>query len=463
MIRFLLIFAFAACIPATEIVAQPLVPAVTGPWIRIASNPDLGEYHSSRQQPVDFGVWQAADGTWQAWSCIRNTRCGGNTRLFYRWESPELWNANWQPKGIAMESRPELGEVTGGLQAPHVVVADDRYHMFYGDWNNICHATSEDGKTFQRVIQSDGTTAMFSEGPGNNTRDVMMLKVGDLWYAYYTAFPNDQCMVYVRTTTDFKTWSRSSVAAFGGIAGTGRYSSECPHVVFRHGRFYLFRTQHYGKNALTTVYHSQDPTMFGINQDDRYLATQLAVAAPEIVSHQGQDYLVALTPELDGLQMARLNWIPKTEPGEAVWDFSDPGIRQQWQIIDGHLPSVFTASKRSNFWPPQSDFIGTAEQSDGWDDDQQAIIQSPEFEIQASHYWAYLSGGTGDGLSLQLIDAESGSVMLEKRSLQNSNRMKPVLMPTDQWLGRRARLKVVDQAQGGWGHINFGGLYRPSR
>ncbi len=58
--------------------------------------------------------------------------------------------------GIAMEARTDLGETPGGLQAPHVVKEGGTYHMFYGDWERICLARSEDGKLFERVQVKDG-------------------------------------------------------------------------------------------------------------------------------------------------------------------------------------------------------------------------------------------------------------------------------------------------------------------
>ena len=54
-----------------------LLPQIVEPWLQVAGDPDLGEFTSEGQQPVDFGVWQARDGTWQLWSCIRKTKCGG--------------------------------------------------------------------------------------------------------------------------------------------------------------------------------------------------------------------------------------------------------------------------------------------------------------------------------------------------------------------------------------------------
>jgi hypothetical protein len=302
-----------------------LMPQIEGDWWQVAGNPMDHKYATENQEPVDFAVWQAADGMWQLWSCIRGTTAGGRngkTRFFYRWEGQNLTDTDWKPMGIAMEAEPSLGETPGGLQAPYVIKVGDTYHLFYGDWVNICHATSKDGKNFTRVIQADGHTGMFSEGLDNNTRDVMLLTNAGKWFAYYTAYPNRQGMVYVRTTEDFKNWSLSSVVAFGGRAGTNAFSSECPHVVkLDDDNFYLFKTQTYGtfKGDIrkrgapqTSIYHSNDPMIFGINQDERYFVCTLPVAAPEIIHYKNRYYIAALNERaLDGIRIAKLAWVKK--------------------------------------------------------------------------------------------------------------------------------------------------------
>jgi hypothetical protein len=303
-----------------------LIPQIDGQWWQVAGNPMDHKYATERQEPVDFAVWQAVDGTWQLWSCIRSTTAGGKdgkTRFFYCWEGKTITDTDWKPIGIAMEADPSLGETPGGLQAPHVVKVGNTYHMFYGDWVNICHATSKNGKNFTRVIQTNGKTGMFTEGPGNNTRDVMLLSHAGKWFAYYTAYPNRQGMVYVRTTKNFKDWSPSSVVAYGGQAGTNSYSSECPHVVkLSDTDFYLFKTQTYGpfkegnfrkrEAPQTSIYHSNYPTMFGINQDDRYFVCTLPVAAPEIIHYKNRYYIAALNEgALDGIRIAKLAWVKK--------------------------------------------------------------------------------------------------------------------------------------------------------
>jgi hypothetical protein len=285
-----------------------LMPQIVSvPWT-VAHDPDLGPLNDADQQPVDFGVWQASDGTWQLWSCIRKTRCGGRTRLFYRWEGTSLTDSDWDPVGIAMQADPSYGETPGGLQAPFVLRIGDVYNMLYGDWEHICLATSTDGKTFTRQLDAHGRTGMFSEGPGANARDPMVLPVGDVYYCYYTAFPNRRGAVYCRVSADLRTWSDSRMVAFGGSAGTGPSSAECPFVVHQQETesYYLFRTQWYGLDAQTSVYRCRDPLDFGVD-DDQYLVGTLPVAAPEIIVHQGKTYIASLLPSLKGIQMAQLD------------------------------------------------------------------------------------------------------------------------------------------------------------
>jgi len=290
-----------------------LVPRIRGDWWQVAGDPDLGEWTRPEQQPVDFGVWRAADGTWQLWSCIRKTGCGGNTRLFFRWEGRELTQPDWKPMGIAMTAAAKFGETPGGLQAPHAIRLEDRYEMFYGDWRSICLARSQDGKSFERVAVRDGRPQLFTEDRSadeiTNTRDPMVLRVGDLWFCYYTAYPDRKGAVYCRVSADRLQWSNSVIVAAGGRAGDNSYSAECPHAVYhaQSGYYYLFRTQRYGQNSQSLVYRSRNPLYFGVN-DDSLLVGSLPVAAPELILHEGQWYLAALLPSLKGIQVAKLAW-----------------------------------------------------------------------------------------------------------------------------------------------------------
>lgn len=301
--------------------ARALRPVIEGDWWPIAGNPDLGYLTGEKQQPVDFGVWKAKDGSWQAWSCVRGTKEPGKSRLFYGWEGKTITARNWTPMGIKMRSDPLVGEIPGGMQAPHVIREDDTWQMFYGDWNAICRATSSDGKLFERIVQwnQETVTALFTEGAGTNTRDAMVIKEGDTYYCYYTAglgFRDEGAhketgAVYCRTSKDLKNWSASKVVSKGGRAGSGWGDHECPFVAKIDGYFYLFRTQRYGKENISSVYRSTDPMNFGIGNDEGYFVTTLPVAAPELVFENGEWYIVALNPALDGLRVARLSWKPE--------------------------------------------------------------------------------------------------------------------------------------------------------
>jgi hypothetical protein len=142
-----------------------------------------------------------------------HTKCGGNTRLFYRWEGKRLTDSNWRQMGIAMEADTNLGETKGGLQAPHVFVEKDRYYMVYGDWQRICLATSRDGKTFTRVPNERGQPDLFS-GPYDNTRDPMVLELGDLFTATTWATRRARSIsprFSVARPHDLKSWSEPMI------------------------------------------------------------------------------------------------------------------------------------------------------------------------------------------------------------------------------------------------------------
>jgi hypothetical protein len=289
-----------------------LVPLIDGEWWTIASDPDVHPFTTPDQQPVDFAIWQAADGSWQLWSCIRKTSIPGRTRLFHRWEGREITSRDWTPMGIAMTADPGFGETPGGLQAPFVFRHEGLYRMFYGDWVSICQATGYDGKTFARLLGRDGRAGMFGEGAESNARDPMVIRAGRRWHLYYTAHPNRRGAVYCRTSRDLRSWGPPRIVASGGSAGDEFTSAECPFV-FHHresGWFYLFRTQRYGERAQTNVYRSRDPLDFGAG-DDRCLVASLPVAAPEIVEHAGGLYIASLLPSLKGIRLARLSWVPK--------------------------------------------------------------------------------------------------------------------------------------------------------
>ncbi|MCB1123842.1 MAG: hypothetical protein KJT03_19970, partial [Verrucomicrobiae bacterium] len=252
--------------------------------------------------------WQAEDGTWQLWSCIRKTKYPGRTRIFYRWEGSRLTDSDWTPMGITFKGDGTIGETVGGMQAPYVIKVDNQYRMYYGDYRHICLALSDDGKHFEKKLLAHEMSGLFGEGPTAMARDPMLIQVGPLWYCYYSAHPEEGHGVWVRTTTDLEHFSQSRRVMTGGQAGDNWFNFECPHVVHYKGYFYLFHTQNYAPGRQqTSVYRSADPYYFGINDDSNFVC-HLPIAAPEIIIHEDRFYLAALTPQLDGIRITRLEW-----------------------------------------------------------------------------------------------------------------------------------------------------------
>ena len=298
--------------------APKLIPTLTGPWWHIGNNPKLEKLQGAKQQVVDHAIFRSPDGKWHLWACIRGTKIG---RLLYGWESPSLTTKRWSPTGVTMRAQPSFGESIedwGGqewIQAPHVILHDNKFHMLYGGHRSelehcqINLATSQDGRNFTRHKNAQGQSRVFV-GPGE-ARDPMTIKIGDLYHCYYTGNPDptkrrDVGGIYCRTSKDMIRWSKAKRICFGGKPGTGMWSAECPHVVYREGYYYLFRTTSYRK-PLTYIYRSTDPLDFGLDHDDKLIGS-IAVAAPEIVSGSKHDYISSVHDLAGGVQLSQLVW-----------------------------------------------------------------------------------------------------------------------------------------------------------
>jgi hypothetical protein len=312
---------------------KKLKPVIEGDWL-IGPNPtDLdpevqnritpGEYRAG-QEVVDHHIWKDAAGRWRLWACIRQTKVG---RVFVGWISGDLEKPNWKCLGVVMrrdknagESLADHGDRADGekLQSPFVIYENGKYYMFYGGGEadggqyhkvcSICLATSKDGIEFSRYKNQFGDSVLFY-GPGP-ARDPCLIKIGDLWHLYYsggeTGFlsPNKD---YVRTSKDLINWSASREVCWGGRIGYHPSSAECPHVVYRGGYYYLFRTEDYPAGH-TYVFRSEDPYDFGLDDDAR-LVGQIDVAAPEIVVDGEEEYISSNKDVYGGVRLHHLKWI----------------------------------------------------------------------------------------------------------------------------------------------------------
>lgn len=272
----------------------------------------MGRWSDPGAQPVDFTIWQAADGTWQLVACVRGTRYPGRGRLFFRWEALALTDVDWTPMGTFMTSDDHEAHRQGQLQAPHVVRDRGRYFMIYSSDGAAFLLSSDDGKAFARETAHDGNPRLFEMN-----RDVMLFdnRARDgLWYAYYTWIApsrhpeRSDHTVGVRTARTLRgPWSEVvNVGVRTPSAAEQPYDflhAESPFVLFRDGYYYRWERMN--------VFASTDP----IRWSSPALTTMMdlsvpALFAPEVIEHDGNSYLAGYRydEEVRGIFIAPFTW-----------------------------------------------------------------------------------------------------------------------------------------------------------
>lgn len=293
---------------AIEIQAsEPLTPHLDGPWIELVGRPPLEKWATDRAEPVDFTLFQANDGRWQLISCIRHTAHPGGTRLLYRWSNSELKSEGWRPDGIFLSSNPELDHAEGTIQAPFHVRDAGRHYLFYNSRGGHL-MVSDDGIDFQPV----GKKAIFPMG-----RDVCILddrEHSGRWIAYYTSpepginpATRDHT-IRARTAQNLEgPWSESAIEIPPITPPAPGYTfvyAESPLVVRRGNYYYRFEQ--------LEVFRSDDPLKWQGPAVARLAPRDpLKRLAPEIVTDNGRDYLVAYQwrgRDPRGIYLARLIW-----------------------------------------------------------------------------------------------------------------------------------------------------------
>lgn len=284
-------------------------PSLGGPWIRLVGRPPLEKWASQEAEPVDFTVFQADNGRWQLISCIRHTKHPGGTRLLYRWSSPQLTQEEWRPEGIFLSSKPDWSHAEGKLQAPFHVRDAGKHLLFYNS-RGAHLMTSSDGISFEPV----GNRAVFPMG-----RDVCVLDdrgQTNQWIAYYTSFEKGinsatrDHTIRARTASELTgPWSDNAIEIPPITPPPSGYEfvyAESPLVIKRGGYYFRFEQ--------LDVYRSSDPFKWSGPPVAR-LAPQdpLKRLAPEIVTDNGKDYLVAYQwrgKDPRGIYLAPLKWHP---------------------------------------------------------------------------------------------------------------------------------------------------------
>lgn len=311
---------------------RKLRPVLDGdPWLT-GPRPDLSELEGGiqRHECVDHHVYRSLDGAWHLWGCIRKTAVG---RILYRWEGDSLTQSPWRQTGEIIRADHEAGESLREprgeewIQSPYVVQHGATFYMFYGGHGTgvtaqgesvpegdrrmdgqICLMTSPDGRTWTRHRDARGHSRLFL-GPGE-TRDPCVIRVGTQWHLYYAGYHDHdpaQAGFYLRTSNDLIAWSDWQLVHIDPAFGPGPWDTECPHVVYRAGYYYLFRTEDY-RQAITHVFRSADPFDFGIGDACEHHVCDIAVAAPEIIVDGEDEYITSNDDLTAGTRMCGLRW-----------------------------------------------------------------------------------------------------------------------------------------------------------
>lgn len=294
---------------------QVYVPTLIGESWRVCHFPDLGDIagdDATKMHIVDHSFIQDNNGKWQLWACIRGAKPG---RILYKWEGENLENTSWTDMGVAARADESWGEQSLPqelMQAPHFVKIDGKYWCFYNS-REVRVMFSDDGKKYERERFHRGNNILTHANGFCRGRDPMVFKDDDgTWYLYTTVSysrdgGHEAAEVIVRSSKNLTNWSDYTVVSKGGIGGSGPVSSESPFVVKYRGKYYLFRAS--SISFLTYVYCSDTPYNFGIDNDDKLIAT-LPLKAPEVFEYNGQWYISDLA-DFKGIKLYKMEWVYK--------------------------------------------------------------------------------------------------------------------------------------------------------
>ncbi len=230
---------------------------------------------------------------------------------------------NWHIRKPVLETV-EDGFDTYQVWAPHIILHDDRYWIFYTGVTDsatqaICLATSEDLYHWER---HDGNPLFNSQPWGHwdeshwsDCRDPMILKDRDTFYCYYTAgrmipgTDNHEYCLGIASSRDLLNWKDEG---FRRLEHTLETPPESPFVVKRNGEYYLFYTNY--KHGIVYV-RSPDP-LHGWKEDpDDPQSIIKGVSASEIFQAHGKWYITLISHMNNGLHFFEIRELLWKEDG----------------------------------------------------------------------------------------------------------------------------------------------------
>lgn len=182
--------------------------------------------------------------------------------------------------------------------APHVIYHDGRYWMFYTGVNNnaaqaIGLATSKDLYHWERFegnpIIKPGSWGIWDENRWSDCRDPVVLKDGDIFYAYYctNCVENGKTSycVGIASSHDLYIWKDEGYAIMEKSTQT---PPESPFAVKKDGKYYLFYTDY---KAGTVYAISDDPVSGWKDAPDDKRVVIPGVCASEVYDSAGKWYI----------------------------------------------------------------------------------------------------------------------------------------------------------------------------
>lgn len=167
-------------------------------------------------------------------------------------------------------------------------------------------------------------------------------------------------------------------------------------------------------------------------------------------------------PSLGASTGSPKSYDPKTVPTMLPISNFESGNLNGWTQDEGYA-NTFSVSNATTWWggtynQDGKNFLASGVNGDGLS----GTMSSGCFKLSGDGKISFLIGGGNHPTSeyIALIDADTGSNLFTATGA-NSETLKPMFWDASKYVGKVVYLKIVDESQGGWGHINLDDIKVP--
>ncbi|WP_084156525.1 glycoside hydrolase family 32 protein [Clostridium akagii] len=167
-------------------------------------------------------------------------------------------------------------------------------------------------------------------------------------------------------------------------------------------------------------------------------------------------------PSLGASTGSPKSYDPKTVPTTLPISNFESGNLNGWTQDEGYA-NTFSVSNATTWWggtynQDGKNFLASGVNGDGLS----GTMSSGCFKLSGDGKISFLIGGGNHTTSeyIALIDADTGSNLFTATGA-NSETLKPMSWDASKYVGKVVYLKIVDESQGGWGHINLDDIKVP--